>query len=100
MKRLFVAVVAMLIVAVSASAQKKNLTYVDASNLTIINKIHNGGGSTDGGDGVIIRHIAEHDDINRIKERLHQHTEYERVCIEYDFLQYRTFGSVNKTSSA
>ena len=44
MKRLFLAVVAMFIVAVSASAQK-NLTYVDASNLTIINKIHNGGGA-------------------------------------------------------
>ena len=47
MKRVFVAVVAMLVVAVSASAQKKNLTYVDASTLTIINKIHNGGGTFD-----------------------------------------------------
>ena len=42
MKRIFVAVVAML-VAVSVSAQKKNLTYVDASTLTIINKIHDSG---------------------------------------------------------
>ncbi len=47
MKRVFVAVVAILVVAVSASAQKKNLTYVDASTLTIINKIHNGGGTFD-----------------------------------------------------
>ena len=46
MKRIFVAVVAML-VAVSVSAQKKNLAYVDASTLTIINKIHNGGGTFD-----------------------------------------------------
>lgn len=40
------AVVAML-VTVSVSAQKKNLAYVDASTLTIINKIHNGGGTFD-----------------------------------------------------
>ena len=46
MKRIFVAVVAML-VTVSVSAQKKNLAYVDASTLTIINKIHNGGGTFD-----------------------------------------------------
>ena len=42
MKRIFVAVLAMFVV-VSATAQKKNLTYVDASTLTIINKIHDGG---------------------------------------------------------
>ena len=45
MKRIFVAVVTVF-VAVSVSAQK-NLTYVDASTLTIINKIHNGGGTFD-----------------------------------------------------
>ena len=47
MKRLFAIVMAMLVVGVSATAQKKNLTYVDASTLTIINKIHEGGGAFD-----------------------------------------------------
>ena len=47
MKRLFAIVMAMLVVCVSATAQKKNLTYVDASTLTIINKIHEGGGAFD-----------------------------------------------------
>jgi hypothetical protein len=44
MKRLFMAVMALLVVA-TVAAQKKGpaLTYVDASTLTIINKIHDGG---------------------------------------------------------
>ena len=41
MKRIFAVVMAMLVV-VSASAKSKSVTYVDASTLTIINKIHDG----------------------------------------------------------
>lgn len=43
MKRLFVAVMALLVVAMATAQEKKPLTYIDASKLTIINKIHNSG---------------------------------------------------------
>ena len=46
MKRIFVVVVALLAI-VSATAQKRELAYVDASTLTIINKIQDGGGAFD-----------------------------------------------------
>ena len=43
MKRLFVVVLALFVVAVATAQEKKPLTYVEASSLTIINKIHNSG---------------------------------------------------------
>lgn len=43
MKRFFLAVMALLVVAMVTAQEKKPLTYVDASTLTVINKIHNSG---------------------------------------------------------
>ena len=43
MKRLFIAVLGVLAAVMSATAQQKALCYVDASKLTIINKIHDSG---------------------------------------------------------
>ena len=43
MNRFFVAVMALLVVATATAQEKKPLTYVDASILTIINKIHDSG---------------------------------------------------------
>ena len=43
MKRLFIAVLGVLAAVMSATAQQKELCYVDASKLTIINKIHDSG---------------------------------------------------------
>lgn len=43
MNRFFVAVMALLVVATATAQEKKPLTYVDASILTVINKIHDSG---------------------------------------------------------
>ena len=43
MKRLFIVAVAVVAVVISATAQESGLSYVDASTLTIINKIHDAG---------------------------------------------------------
>ena len=43
MKRLFLVAVAIFAVVISATAKQSEITYVDASTLTIINKIHNSG---------------------------------------------------------